>query len=177
VSGVPGKSLVDNPFAMFPASSRTETRSFSIEEHEIALRWMTLARPTGYRASVALDLQGAEEVLLVYLPGRQSPAFALQALHSTIVLIDCLGMTMRFSTLAEALMAMSPMPKPNRSELLHGRRIACILELPGFLTRKRLSFGRRVAVAIRRIGYQVWQRGPELGVIRRAMLHVQQQPK
>jgi len=162
VSCVPGKSLVDNPFAMFPASSRTETRSFSIEEHEIALRWMTLARPTGYRASVALDLQGAEEVLLVCLPGRQSPAFALQALHSTIVLTDCLGMTMRFSTLAEALIAMLPMPKPNRHELLHGGRSACILELPGFLTRKRLSFGRRIAVAIRRIGHQVWQRGPEL---------------
>jgi len=149
---------------MFPASSRTETRSFSIEEHEIALRWMTLARPTGYRASVALDLQGAEEVLLVCLPRRQSPAFALQALHSTIVLTDCLGMTMRFSTLAEALIAMlpMPMPKPNRHELLHGGRSACILELPGFLTRKRLSFGRRIAVAIRRIGHQVWQRGPEL---------------
>jgi len=162
VSCVPGKSLVDNPFAMFPATSRTETRSFSIEEHEIALRWVTLARPTGYQTSVALDLQGAEEVLLVCLPGRQSPAFALQALHSTIVLTDCLGMTMRFSTLAEALMAMSPMPKSNRCELLHGGRSACILELPGFLTRKRLSFGRRIAVAIRRIGHQVWQRGPEL---------------
>jgi len=162
VSGVPGESLGGNPFATFPASSRTETRSFSIEEHEIALRWMTLARPTGYRTSVALHLQGAEEVLLVCLPGRQSPAFALQALPSTIVLIDCVGLTMRFSTLAEALMAMSPMPKPNRRELLHGGRTACVLELPGFLTRKRLSFGGRIAVAIRRIGHQVWQRGPEL---------------
>jgi hypothetical protein len=163
VNGVPGKSLVGNPVAMFPASSRTGTRSFSIEEHEIALRWVTLARPTGYRTSVALELQGAEEVLLVYLPGRQSPAFALQALHSTIVLIDCVGMTMRFSTLAEALMAMSPMSKPNRRELLHGGRTACIHELPGFLTRKRLSFGGRIVGAFRRIGHHVWQRGPERG--------------
>lgn len=163
MSGVPGKSLMDNPVAMFPASSRTGTRSFSIEEHEIALRWVTLARPTGYRTFVALDLQGAEEVLLVYLPRRQSPAFALQALHSMIVLIDCVGMTMRFSTLAEALMAMSPMSKPNRRELLHGGRTACIRELPGFLTRKRLSFGGRTVVAFRRIGHHVWQRGPERG--------------
>lgn len=163
MSGVPGKPLTDDPVALFPTSSRTGTRSFSIGEHEIALRWATLARPTGYRTSVALDLQGAEEVLLVYLPGRQSPAFAFQALHSMVVLIDCMGLTMRFSTLAEALMAMSPMPKPNKRELLHGGRTACILELPGLLTRKRLSFGGRIVVAFRRIGHHAWRHGPELG--------------
>lgn len=126
-------------------------RAFSIEEHELALRWADLARPAGSRISVALDVQGAEELLLVHRPGRQAPAFALQALHSTILLIDCLGMMMRFSTLAEALMAMSPMPGPSRRELLHGGRRTCLLELPGFLTTRRPGLGRRIVSAVRQI--------------------------
>ncbi len=127
------------------------SRAFSIEEHELALRWADLARPAGSRVSVALDVQGAEELLLVYRPGRQAPAFALQALHSTIVLIDCLGMTMRFSTLAEALMAMSPMPGPSRRELLHGGQRTCLLELPGFLTARQRGLGHRIVSAVRQI--------------------------
>ena len=140
------------PGTMPPAASQAGTRAFSIDEHELALRWGDLVRPAGSRIFVALDVQGAEELLLVHRPGRQAPAFALQALHSTIVLIDCLGMTMRFSTLAEALVAMSPMPELDRRELLHGGRTACLLELPGFLTTKRPSLGHRIASAVREIG-------------------------
>jgi len=130
-------------------------RAFSIEEHELALRWADLARPIGSRISVALDVQGAEELLLVYRPGRQAPAFTLQALHSTVVLIDCLGMTMRFSTLAEALMATSPMPGPSRRELLHGGRTTCLLELLGFLTTRRPGLGHRIVSAVRQIAHCV----------------------
>ena len=133
-------------------ASQAGTRAFSIEEHELALRWADLVRPTGSRISVALDVQGAEELLLVHNPGRQAPAFKLQALHSTIVLIDCLGMTMRFSTLAEALTALSPMPGLDRRELLHGGRTTCLRELPGFLTAKRPGLGHRIVSAIRRMG-------------------------
>ena len=122
-----------------PTASQAGTRAFSIEEHELALRWADLVMPAGSRVSVALDVQGA-------------PAFELQALHSTIVLIDCLGMTMRFSTLAEALLAMSSMPGLDRRELLHGGRTTCLLELPGFLTAKRPGLGQRIVSAVRQIG-------------------------
>ncbi len=134
-----------------PSMTPQAGRAFSIEEHELALRWADLARPAGSRISVALDVQGAEELLLIHHPGRQAPAFALQALHSMIVLIDCLGMTMRFSTVAEALMAMLPMPGPSRRELLHGGRTTCLLGLPGFLTTRRPSLGRRIVSAVRQV--------------------------
>ncbi len=140
------------PGTMLPTALQAGTRAFSIEEHELALRWGDLARPAGYQVSVALDVQGAEELLVVHCPGRQAPAFALQALHSMIVLIDCLGMTMRFSTLAEALIAMSPMPKLHRRDLLHGERTTCLMELPGFLTTKRSGLGHRIIAAVRQMG-------------------------
>jgi hypothetical protein len=140
--------MITQPGTMLSTTPHAGTRAFSIEEHELALRWADLARPPGSRVSVALDVQGAEELLLVYRPGRQAPAFALQALHSTIVLIDCLGMTMRFSTLAGALMAMSPMPGPSKHELLHGGRRTCLLELPGFLTTRRRGLGHRIISAV-----------------------------
>ena len=133
-------------------------RAFSIEEHELALRWADLVRPAGSRISVALDVQGAEELFLVYHPGREAPAFALQALHSTVVLIDCLGLTMRFSTLAEALMAVSPTAGLDRRELLHGGRAACLLELPALLIEKRPGLGHRIASAICRMGGHGWNR-------------------
>ena len=137
---------------MLPTAPQAGTRAFSIEEHELALRWADLVRSTGYQVSVALDVQGAEELLLVCRPGRQATAFALQAVRSTIVLIDCLGMTMRFPTLAEALLAMSPTPKLHRRDLLHGKRTTCLMELPGFLTTKRPGLGHRIISAARRIG-------------------------
>lgn len=139
------------PGTMLPTASQAGTRAFSIDEHDLALRWGNLVRSAGFRVSVALDVQGAEELLLVHWPGRQAPAFALQALHSTIVLIDCLGMTMRFSTLAEALIAMSPTPGLDRRELLHGGRTACLRGLPGFLTAKRPSLGHRIVSALRQM--------------------------
>lgn len=140
------------PGTMLPTASQAKTRAFSIEEHELALRWSDLVRSAGFRVSVALDVQGGEELLLVHRPGRQAPAFALQALHSMIVLIDCLSMTMRFSTLAEALIAMSPIPVLDRRELLYGKRTTCLRELPGFLNTKRPSLGHRIVSAIRQIG-------------------------
>lgn len=136
---------------MLPAASQAGTRAFSIEEHELALRWCDLVRPAGSRISIALDVQGAEELLLVYRPGREAPAFALQALCSMIVLIDCLGLTMRFPTVAEALMAVSPMAGLDRRELLHGERTACTPGLPPFLIARRPSLGQRIVSAVRRM--------------------------
>ena len=140
------------PGTMLPTALQAGTRAFSIEEHELALRWSDLVGPTGYQVSVALNVQGAEELLLVHRPGRQAPAFALQALRSTIMLIDCLGMTIRFPTLAEALIAMSPMPGLHRRDLLHGGRTTCLMELPGFLTTKRPGLGHRIVSAVRQVG-------------------------
>lgn len=131
------------------ASYTRETPAFSIEEHELVLRWTTLVRHSGYRAVVALGCAGAEELLLVYRPDRDVPAFAIQRLRATVVLIDCLGMTMRFASLAEALLALSPMSKSERQELLHGPRPACLRELPQPLTEQRRSFGSGVVSALR----------------------------
>lgn len=118
---------------------------FSTGDHELALRWASLARPGGYRVSVALDGDHDGELILVHLPGQQSPAFAIQTLDATVVLIDCLGLTMCFPTLMDALLAMAPIPGPSRGELLHGARPPCIAGLPDILTAPQSCFQRRAA--------------------------------
>lgn len=134
-----------------------EACAFPIGDHELALRWAGLARPGGYRVSVAVDGDHGGELILVHLPGQQSPAFAIQAQDATVVLIDCLGLTMRFPTLLEALLAMAPIPGPNRGELLHGARPPCIADLPDILTRPQLCFPRRAADAARAAFHRVWK--------------------
>lgn len=131
------------------ASYAPETPALSIEEHELVLRWTTLVRHSGYRAVVSLGYPGAEELLLVYRPDADVLVFAIQRLRATVVLIDCLGMTMRFASLSEALVGVSPMSKSERQELLHGPRPACLRELPQSLTEKRRSFGCGVGAALR----------------------------
>jgi len=126
-----------------------ETRAYSIVEHKLVLRWTTLVRHSGYRAVASLGYAGAEELLFVYRSDADVPVFAIQRLRATVVLIDCLGMTMRFASLAEALLALSPMSKSERQELLHGPRPACLRELPQSLTEQRRSFGCGVVVALR----------------------------
>ncbi len=133
-----------------------EACAFAIRDHELALRWASLAAPIGYRVLVSADGTHGGELILVHLPGRQSPVFALQALHSTVVLIDCLGMTMRFPTLLDALLAMAPVPKSNRGELLRGARPPCIAGLPNFLTQVQPSLPWRVATAARTGLHRAW---------------------
>lgn len=133
-----------------------EACAFSIRDHELALRWASLATPTGYRVFVSADGTHGGELILVHLPGRQSPVFAIQALHSTVVLIDCLGMTMRFPTLLDALLAMAPVPKSGRGELLRGARPPCIAGLPNFLTRAQPGFSRRIATTARTALHRAW---------------------
>jgi len=126
-----------------------ETRAFSIEEHEVALRWAALVKRSGYRVVVSLSQRSSEELLMVYRSDRGTPAFAIQRLRTTVVLIDCLGMTMRFTSLAEALLAMSPMSKSDRHRLLNGPRPDCVRELPPSLTEPRGGRGCSIAAALR----------------------------
>lgn len=126
-----------------------ETRGFAIEEHELALRWATLVKHSQFRIVVFLCQTGAEEILLVYKSESDVPAFAIQRLRTAVVLIDCLGMTIRFRSLAEALLAMSPVSKSDRHELLHGPRPACIRVLPQSLIGQRRSFACHIISAFR----------------------------
>jgi len=133
-----------------------EACAFPIGDHELALRWAGLAWPGGYRVSVAVDGDRGGELILVHLPGQQSPAFAIQAQDATVVLTDCLGLTMRFPTLMDALLAMAPIPGPSRGELLHGARPPCIAGLPDILTRPQPCFPRRAADVARSAFHRVW---------------------
>ena len=133
-----------------------EACAFPIGDHELALRWASLARSGGYRVSVALDGDHGGELILVHLPGQQPPAFAIQALDATVVLIDCLGLTMRFPTLLDALLAMAPIPGRGREELLHGARPPCIAALPDILTRPQSCFPRRAADVARAALHRIW---------------------
>ncbi len=134
-----------------------EACAFPIGDHELALRWASLARPGGYRVSVAMDGDHGGELILVHLPGQQLPAFAIQALDAAVQLIDCVGLTMRFPTLLDALLVMAPIPGPRRGELLHGARPPCIAGLPDILTRSEPCFPRRAADVARAALNCVWK--------------------
>ena len=140
-----------------------KAHAFSIGDHELALRWVSLAGQAslagqeGYRVSVALDGDHGGELILVHLPGQQAPAFAIQALDATVVLIDCLGLTMRFPTLLDALLAMAPIAGPHRGELIHGARPPCIAGLPDMLTRPQPCFPGQAAELARAAFHRVWK--------------------
>lgn len=122
--------------------------AFPIKDHELACWWAGLATPAGYRVAVSMSGRHGGELILVHLPGQQSPAFAIQPLSSAVTLIDCLGMTMRFPTLLDALLTLAPVPKPSRSELIRGARPRCINSLPDFPKKRNLA-SCRAATAIR----------------------------
>jgi len=75
------------------------TGVFSIEEHETALRWVSMMRPGQRRVLVRSHFREAEEPLLVLWPDQADPVFAIQYLDTLVLLIDKLGKTMPFLTL------------------------------------------------------------------------------
>ena len=55
-----------------------------------------------------------------YVPRARAPAFRARRGAASIQVTDCVGLTLSFPTLADALLAMAPLPKSGRRAMLKG---------------------------------------------------------
>lgn len=94
--------------------------AFSIEDALMASRWAEQVAPLGYRVVVTPCHESAEEVIEVYVPQARMPAFRVHRTAASVVATDCVGLTLSFPTLAEALLVMAPLPKSGRRAMLRG---------------------------------------------------------
>ena len=94
--------------------------AFSIGDALMASRWAEQVVPLGYRAVVTPCYAEAEEVIEVYVPRVSTPAFKINRAVASVVVTDCVGLTLSFPTLADALLAMAPLPKSGRRAMLKG---------------------------------------------------------
>ena len=94
--------------------------AFPIEDALMASRWAEQVAPLGYRVVITPCYAQAEEVIEVYVPRARAPAFRAHRGAASILVRDCVGLTLSFPTLADALLAMAPLPKPGRRAMLRG---------------------------------------------------------
>lgn len=94
--------------------------AFSIADALMASRWAEQVASLGYRAVITSCYAQAEEVIEVYVPRARAPAFRVHRAAAAILVTDCVGLTLSFPTLADALLAMAPLPKPGRRAVLKG---------------------------------------------------------
>ncbi len=86
----------------------------------MAARWAEQAAPLGYRAVITPCHAQAEEVIEVYVPGVRAPVFRARRGGASVLVTDCIGLTLSFPTLADALLAMVPLPRSGRRAVLRG---------------------------------------------------------
>lgn len=95
-------------------------RAFSIRDALIASRWAEQIRPRGYRVVITPRYEDAEEIIEVYIPNAKTPAFRVRQTEHSVVITDAVGLSLSFSTLADALLAMVPVSRLGRREMLKG---------------------------------------------------------
>ena len=86
----------------------------------MATRWAEQVAPLGYRLVITPCYAQAEEVIEVYVPRASAPAFRAHRAVASILVTDCVGLALSFPTLADALLAMAPLPKLGRRAMLKG---------------------------------------------------------
>jgi len=94
--------------------------AFSIEDALLASRWAEQVVPLGYRVVITPCYAQAEEVIEVYVPRASAPAFKVRRAAASVLVTDCVGLALSFPTLADALLAMAPLPKSGRRAMLRG---------------------------------------------------------
>ncbi len=94
--------------------------AFSIEDALLAARWAEQIVPRGYRVVISPSYENAEEIIEVFIPHATAPAFRVRRTIHSVVITDCVGLTLAFPTLVDALLAMVPLSKPARRAMLKG---------------------------------------------------------
>ena len=96
----------------------------------MASRWAEQVAPLGYRVVITPCYGRAEEVIEVYVPRVRAPAFRMHRAAAAILVTDCVGLAMSFPTLADALLAMAPLPRAGRRAVLKGGSPAWLPTVP-----------------------------------------------
>jgi len=96
------------------------SHAFSIEDALIASRWAARISPQGYHVVITPGCKMAEEVIEVYIPNAKVPTFTVHRTARAFLITDCVGLTLSFPVLADALLAMAPLSKPDTREMLKG---------------------------------------------------------
>ncbi len=104
--------------------------AFSIEDALMAVRWAEQVAPLGYRVVITPCCAQAEEVIEVCVPRAGAPAFRVHRGGASILVADCVGLTLSFPTLEDALLAMAPLPKSGRRLMLRGGSPAWLPAVP-----------------------------------------------
>ena len=110
--------------------------AFSIEDALIASRWAEQILLRGYRAVVTPWHDDADEIIEVYIPSAKTAAFRVHRTAQSVLVTDCIGLTLSFPTLPDALLAMVPLSKSGRREMLHGADPPWLPRFPARATTK-----------------------------------------
>ena len=94
--------------------------AFSIDDALIANRWAEQILSRGYRVLITPRYKDAEEIIEVYIPGAKTPTFRVHRTPHSVLITDCIGLTLSFSTLVDALLAIVPLSKSGRQQMLKG---------------------------------------------------------
>ena len=86
----------------------------------MASRWAEQILPRGYRVRITPWHEDAEETIEVYVHCSDVPTFRVRRKGKAVLLTDCIGLTLSFATLADALLAIVPLPKSGKGEMLEG---------------------------------------------------------
>jgi len=94
--------------------------AFTIGDALVAIRWAEQIQSRGYRVVITPRYQNSDEVIEVYIPNTTKPTFMVYHDASSVRIADCIGLTLSFPTLTNALLAMVPLPKSGRRKMLRG---------------------------------------------------------
>lgn len=110
--------------------------AFSIEDALFASRWAEQILPRGYRVVITPRYKDAEEIIEVYIPSAGTPVFRVHRTTHSVLVTDCIGLTLSFPALADALLAMVPLSKLSRREMLYGADPPWLPRFPAYPTTK-----------------------------------------
>ncbi len=161
VSLIPSPGLADVAVPACSGGALMPGHAFSIEEALVASRWAEQIRPRGYRVVITPRYKDAEEIIEVYIPSARTPVFRVHRTLHSVLITDCIGLTLPFSMLADALLAMAPLSKPGRREMLKGANPPWLPTFTACSTEKAGRLWPRVgkAVASAALLLAGWHRG------------------
>lgn len=110
--------------------------AFSIEDALIASRWAEQILSRGYRVVITPGYKNAEEVIEVYIPKAKMPTFTVRRTSHSVMITDCIGLTLSFLMLSDALLAIAPLSRSEKREMLKGASPAW---LPDLMKRRNRS--------------------------------------
>lgn len=135
--------------------------AFSIEDALIASRWAEQIAIPGYRVVVTPYYKNAEEIIEVYIPNAKAPTFRVHRTTKSVLITDCIGLTLSFSTLADALLAMAPLSKPAERAMLKAADPAWLPAFSACPTRSAGSMWSRMGRSVLEIA-RTWALRREL---------------